>query len=90
MHVQVYLAAWFHTKVAVKRLVVREGSELRRLEAEKDFLNEIEVMSSCSHPNIVRFYSACIEPEEVRAPVALHGPRGHLKPREVNGCSDAQ
>ena len=67
---QVYAATWGFTKVAVKRLVVREGSELRRLEAEQDFLNEIEVMSSCSHQNLVNFYSACIEPEQVCALLA--------------------
>ena len=64
---QVYMARWGFTKVAVKRLVVRQGSEPRRLEAEQDILKEIAVMSSCSHRNLVHFYSACMDPEQVCA-----------------------
>ncbi len=51
-----YLATWFQTRVAVKYLT-KEGGD-----AEKDFINEIKVMSECFHQNIVTFYSACLAP----------------------------
>jgi serine/threonine protein kinase len=46
---EVYLALAFNktTKVALKRLKSADA---------KAFLNEIEVLSQLSHPNVVRFY----------------------------------
>lgn len=59
MHAQVYLASWNQTRVAVKYLT--KESEV----AEKEFVNEVRVMSECFHPNIVQFYSACLVPNMV-------------------------
>lgn len=72
--VQVYAATWLETRVAVKYLIT-EGSlaekqfleDIRAVsEVEEDFLNEIALMSSCFHPNIVTFFSACMQPDQVR------------------------
>ena len=57
---QVYLATWHQTKVAVKYLTKYDG------ESEKEFVNEIKLMSECFNKNIVTFYSACMEPQRVR------------------------
>ena len=69
-----YAATWLQTRVAVKYLIT-EGSlaekqfldNIRAVsEAEKEFLNEINTMASCYHPNIVTFFSACVQPKQVR------------------------
>ena len=57
---QVYLATWHQTKVAVKYLTKYDG------ESEKEFVNEINLMSKCYNKNIVNFYSACMQPHRVR------------------------
>ena len=69
-----YAATWVQTRVAVKYLIT-EGSLAEKQflddieavsEAKKDFLNEINLMASCYHPNIVTFFSACMQPDQVR------------------------
>ena len=74
-----YAATWLETRVAVKYLIT-EGSlaekqfldNIRAMsEAEADFLNEIALMSSCFHPNIVTFFSACMQPDHVRQMLRL-------------------
>ncbi|KAL4239962.1 hypothetical protein ACF0H5_000759 [Mactra antiquata] len=54
---EVFLAEWFGTVVAVKKLLVQNISK-RRI---NEFAKEIEHCSNFDHPNIVKHFGACVE-----------------------------
>ena len=56
-----FLGRWrWHGRVAVKQLL--EADERR----ERAFVQEAELLHALSHPNIVSFLGACLEPGRVR------------------------
>ncbi|KAJ3519715.1 hypothetical protein NM688_g9260 [Phlebia brevispora] len=59
---EVYKADWEGSLVAVKRLH-SENAELISDEYRKGFRHEVKTWSDLHHPNIVRFFGACLEAE---------------------------
>lgn len=52
----VYVALWKGHQVAVKKLRVQRVSQLKK----KQFEDEVRSIANLNHPNIVKFYGACV------------------------------
>ena len=62
MVAQVYLGKWrWHGLVALKLLKVADEQH------ERAFVREAELLHALSHPNIVSYLGACLEPGQVRS-----------------------
>jgi serine/threonine-protein kinase CTR1 len=60
---QVYVARWNHTRVAVKVLLEQDEAQQRQ------FCEEANLLRSLRHPNIVLFLGACLQKgKKVRHP----------------------
>lgn len=72
---EVYLASWFSTRVAVKKLPM----EMLKSNASvlDEFTREIHLLKSLRHPNILQFIGACTIPPNVCL-VTEFMPRGDL------------
>lgn len=54
----VHIALWKGQQVAVKKLRVQRVTQARK----KQFEDEVRVITGLNHPNIVKFYGACVIP----------------------------
>jgi hypothetical protein len=57
-YANVYEGTWHDAVVAVKEIKFQEASETQ----VNDFLTEVTVMASLSHPNVIDFIGACTDP----------------------------
>lgn len=56
-----YEGTWQGAVVAVKEMKLQEASETQA----SDFLTEVTVLASLSHPNVIDFIGACTEPDHL-------------------------
>lgn len=57
-YANVYEGSWQDMVVAVKEMKLQEASEAQA----NDFLTEVTVLASLSHPNVIDFIGACTDP----------------------------
>ncbi|GLC35543.1 hypothetical protein PLESTB_000196300 [Pleodorina starrii] len=67
---EVLLADWMGSEVAVKRLFAVQRMDDKEYAA---LMNEVTLLGSLSHPNIVRFLAMCVEPPCIVMQYYSHG-----------------
>ena len=69
----VYQGTWQHNKVAIKKLFLASPTQ----NTIEEFKHETQLMAQINHPNVIRLYGMCLEPNQYSM-VLEYMPKGSL------------